>query len=91
MENLSSEEAASIWNSLRYKLASERIPAWLQGLLARTYDSFFGSDSGTRIGFERKTLEADYLDWLRQQIHLRPRGQDWNRVLERRVRQLQST
>ena len=38
---------------------------------------------------EEKILKPDYLDFLREQIKLEPRGPEWNRILKERLAALE--
>lgn len=78
------------------------LPAWTQPVLACSYNDLVGGyevllhskqilnsriqpdDITLYLGY--LTIQQDYLDWLKEQIELAPRGPEWNRVLEARLK-----
>jgi hypothetical protein len=60
-------------------LASDGLPTWVRDQLAAAG----ALPSGCVV--EDETIEADYLDFLREQIRLEPRGPAWTAVLRSRL------
>jgi hypothetical protein len=74
----------------------ENVPAWLKEQAGFTLDQILAlPDLGVaKIGedaipsVEVKILALDYLDFLRQQIKLEPRGPEWTKILRARLQAL---
>jgi len=75
----------------------ENPPTWLSELAHRNFDEiirFPKLDNAAKGEIalpvvEQKVITTDYLDFLREQIRLNARGQQWTDVLQRRLDALQ--
>lgn len=88
----------AIWKSLATAIASiEGLPTWLkeQGRLDWEVVSVLPLVDATTDGqhalpsVEQKLMDADYLDFLREQIKLNARGPEWLTVLRERLAALE--
>jgi hypothetical protein len=71
-------------------------PAWLKSQARLKYEEVIrlpsvemaidGADAIPSI--EERLIKADYLDFLREQIRLEPRGPEWGRILKKRLADL---
>lgn len=75
----------------------ENLPKWLRNLADMPYEHVSGlpkrgseaSGEAARPHVTEEPMEKDYLDFLREQIRLEPRGPEWTKVLTRRLDALQ--
>jgi hypothetical protein len=58
------------------------VPQWARQALQSSSDAL-------EVSVEMETVSSSYLDFLREQLALRARGMEWNRVLESRLCALQ--
>ena len=84
MSNTTVRLDAQVWDTMRGQLlSSQGIPSWLNAVLATPFDRL--QSLAADIDVERKELTASYLDFLREQIRLEPRGKEWAGALQERL------
>jgi hypothetical protein len=87
-----------IWNTLTIAIASLRAcPDWLRDQANLSWEQVSHLPILDNTGFgqhaipivEQKTMTLDYLDFLREQINLNPRGLEWSTILKNRLTKLE--
>lgn len=88
----------TLWNvSVTAIQSTSSLPLWLQKQAKLPYADIMqlpeldvaGNGSDALPSVEEELFKADYLEFLREQIKLEPRGPEWGAILRRRLTALE--
>lgn len=84
-----------IWVNFKDEIISAQgLPAWTKILLQINSDALYDQcqinikGQSYSFSYECKAVSQSYIDFLKEQIELNPRGEDWKHVLQSRLKAL---